>query len=278
MLESPRILSQIHIYPIKSLGGIALQEAQLTPFGLANDRRFMLVDEAGVFLTQRNLPNMTHFGTAISGQTLTVFLKNSPAEKIDLPLQPSGADFPKIQVQVWNDKCSAQVMADDVNRWFSERFGQNLRLVFMPDDSRRATDPEYAPDHQVSFADGYPMLLLGQASLDELNRRLAAPLPMNRFRPNLVFTGGQAHEEDDYQRFTLGAAGEFWGVKPCARCIIPTTDQDSGERSAEPLQTLATYRQFGRKILFGQNVVWLGGGTEATIRVGDLLQIERRLD
>ncbi len=139
----------------------------------------------------------------------------------------------------------------------------------MPDSTRRDADPQYAPEGQhVSFADGFPYLIIGQASLDELNRKLAEPLPMNRFRPNFVFTGGAPHEEDGWSDFQIGTVA-FRGVKPCARCAIPTTNQETAERAAEPIKTLATYRNEGRKILFGQNVILTG--EVGVLRVGERL-------
>jgi uncharacterized protein YcbX len=140
----------------------------------------------------------------------------------------------------------------------------------MPDTTRRWADGRYAPKGQhVSFADGFPFLLIGQATLDDLNSRLAQPLPMNRFRPNFVFTGGEPFEEDGWGEIEIGN-WKFQCVKPCARCIIPTTDQETATRAAEPLKTLATFRKKGNKILFGQNVVWLGEG-DAQVRAGDTI-------
>ncbi|MFN0035452.1 MAG: MOSC domain-containing protein [Saprospiraceae bacterium] len=272
------------MYPIKSLGGIALQEAVPERRGLRYDRRWMLVDDTGRFVTQREIPNMALLGTAIEPPFLSVFWKNGPLEKVRIPLEMSPLQLPKLRVQIWGDQCPARVLPDEINQWFSDNLGQNLRLVFMPDTTRRPADGRYAPrGHHVSFADGFPYLLIGQASLDDLNSRLAQPLPMNRFRPNFVFTGGQAFEEDEWKEFAIGNQQspisnqqstinnqQFRAVKPCARCIIPTTDQDTAARAAEPLKTLATFRKFGNRILFGQNVVWLGEG-DGVVRVGDLL-------
>jgi len=142
----------------------------------------------------------------------------------------------------------------------------------MPDTARRRADGRYAPKgHFVSFADGFPYLLVGEASLTDLNERLAVPVPMNRFRPNLVFSGGQAYEEDQWSDFTIGDV-DFRGVKPCGRCLIITTDQDTGTRYQEPLKTLATYRRTNNKVLFGQNVVLMENeNSHKTIKVNDLI-------
>ncbi|MBV6441201.1 MAG: putative protein YcbX [Saprospiraceae bacterium] len=263
-----RQLSEIWTYPVKSLGGIALTEAKVEPRGLQYDRRWMLVDETGRFVSQREIPAMALLGTAIEPPYLTVFWKNDPLEKIRIPLDVPENELEKLRVEVWSDRCAAQVLPDDINNWFSDNLKGYLRLVHMPGSTRRWADGRYAPKGQhVSFADGYPFLLIGQASLDDLNRRLAQPLPMNRFRPNFVFTGGQAFEEDTWGEFQISDI-QFRCVKPCARCIIPTTDQETGARAAEPLKTLATFRQVEHKILFGQNVVWLGEG-EAIVKTGD---------
>lgn len=263
-----RILSEIWIYPIKSLGGIPLQTAKVEPRGLQYDRRWMLVDEAGRFVSQREIPQMALLGTAIEPPHLTVFWKKNSSEKIQIPLEVSADDLEKLKVQIWDDKCSARVLPKETNDWFSENLKQNLRLVVMPETTRRWADGRYAPKGQhVSFADGFPFLLIGQASLDDLNSRLAQPLPMNRFRPNFVFTGGAPFEEDSWSAFQISNV-QFQAVKPCARCIITTTDQETAIHAAEPLKTLATFRKSGHKVLFGQNVVWLGE-SEAWVKVGD---------
>jgi len=263
-----RTLTSLHIYPIKSLGGMSVHEAVAQERGLQYDRRWMLVDAQGRFVSQREVAEMALLGTAIEPPFLVVFSKKNPRLRIHLPLQPPVLDMPEIEVDIWDDHCTARVHAPDVNGWFSDILGSPVRLVFMPDTAWRPTDPTYAPEGMpVSFADGFPYLIIGEASLDDLNSRLPQPLPMNRFRPNFVFSGGTAFEEDAWRDFAIGSV-HFRGVKPCARCIIPTTDQDTALRAAEPLRTLATYRKQGHRILFGQNVVWLGGA-ETVVRVGD---------
>lgn len=263
-------LSDIFIYPVKSLGGISLAEAKIERRGLQYDRRWMLVDEAGRFVSQREIPKMALLGTAIEPPFLKVFWRHDPAQRVLVPLRPDRS-HETLRVEIWSDMCAARKMDNEINNWFSDHLNQHLRMVYMPDTTRRRADGRYAPKgHYVSFADGYPVLLVGQASLDELNRRLAQPLPMNRFRPNFVFSGGEPFEEDTWRDFTVGEV-PFRGVKPCARCIIPTTDQETAARAAEPLKTLATFRKFGNKILFGQNVIWMGDG-EQVVRVGEPLR------
>ncbi|MBK6930219.1 MAG: MOSC domain-containing protein [Saprospirales bacterium] len=264
-------LTGLYVYPIKSLGGIALAEAQLEARGLQYDRRWMLVDDAGKFLSQREQPGLALLGTALEPPFLSVFLKKNPAGRLKIPLEPQLEEMRETAVQVWGDHCLARLHHPAVNEWFSNVLGVSLRLVFMPDDTRRLADERYAPGRTpVSFADGFPYLLIGQASLDDLNSRLSQPLPMNRFRPNFVFTGGAPYEEDGWRDFKIGNV-LFRGVKPCARCIIPTIDQDTAVRTAEPLKTLTTYRRAGQKVLFGQNVVWLGQDVGQIVRVGDMV-------
>ena len=261
-------LSGLFVYPVKSLGGIALQQAVVQPRGLQYDRRWMLVDEASRFVSQREVGELALLGTAIEPPFLVVFSKKKPANRIRIPLEPPEAGMPELDVQIWDDHCRARLHATAVNDWFSAVLGTPLRLVFLPDSTRRPVDARYAPGHAVSFADAYPFLLIGQASLDELNGRLAEPVPMNRFRPNFVLAGSAAFEEDGWGDFDLGGQ-PFRAVKPCARCLVPTTDQDTARRSAEPLKTLTAYRRDGHKVLFGQNVIWLEPGGEGLVRIGD---------
>lgn len=264
------ILSEIWIYPIKSMGGIPLQKSNVEARGLQYDRRWMLVNPAGRFVSQREIPELALLRTAIEAGALIVFHKDRPLDKLHIPLDLTSADLTQESVTIWDDTCTAAPFQKPVNDWFSAVLGQELRLVMMPETTRRWADEQYAPKGQhVSFADGFPYLIIGQASLDELNARLQQPLPMNRFRPNFVFTGGEPFEEDKWSDFQVGTTA-FRGVKPCARCIIPTTDQETAQRAAEPLKTLATYRTFGHKIFFGLNVLWMGEGA-ATVRVGDAL-------
>ena len=265
-------LSEIWIYPVKSLGGISLQEATAEARGLRYDRRWMITDENGRFLTQREIPEMALLGTAIDDAFLHIFWKNRPAEKILVPLEFHTGELPEIHVKVWDDTCSAWVLPYHINNWLSSALKHKVQLVYMPDTTRRQTDLKYTTEGEhVSFADGYPFLVIGQASLDALNERLEVPLPMNRFRPNFVFTGGNPHEEDNWTDFSIGTT-LFRGVKPCARCSITTTDQETAARAAEPLKMLATYRNEGKKILFGQNVILRGG--DGVVRVGNFMSYE----
>jgi len=262
-------LSELWVYPVKSLGGISLSESIAERRGLRHDRRWMLVDEHGQFVTQREIPEMALLGTALDATNLIVFSKKQPGERIHIPLEQDMGGLEQIMVQVWSARCKAQVLPSFINDWFSDILKHKLRLTRMPPTVRRSVDGRYAPKGQyVSFADAFPYLLIGQASLDDLNCRLDTALPMNRFRPNFVCTGSEPFAEDHWSEFIIGSL-KFKGVKPCARCPIPTIDQETALRSKEPLKTLNSYRKFNNKVLFGQNLVWLDDTAEARIKVGD---------
>lgn len=248
-------LSQLFIYPIKSARGIALREARLTPRGLEHDRRFMLVDEDKLFLTQRQHPQMTRLVTSLVGERLRI---DWQGEQLEVPLTPSAGD--RVQVRVFKDEVSALDLGAEASAFFSAALGQRTRLVYMPDSSERQVDPSYARagDH-VSFADGFPYLLANEGTLADLNRRLETPVPMQRFRPNLVVGGAPAYAEDGWGEIRIGDA-LFEVKKPCTRCVIITTDQETGERHAkEPLKTLASYYTWQGKPVFAQNVLCRGG-------------------
>lgn len=250
-------LSQIWIYPIKSLGGISLTNALVTDRGLQYDRRWMLVSENRTFITQREYPQLALFKTSISDDFLEVSFKESN-EKIKINLHPK-FDFPqvKITVTVWDDTVQAFEMSSEISKWFSKQLGFPVFLVFMPDESLRKIDSNYAikGNEITSFSDGYPFLIIGQSTLDDLNSKLTKKVKMNRFRPNFVFTNGIAFEEEKWKEFQIGYV-TFFGLKPCARCVITTIDQEKGITSGkEPLKTLASYRNFDKEILFGQNAI-----------------------
>lgn len=261
-------LSEIYIYPIKSLGGISVSEAVLTERGLTYDRRWMLVDGQN-FLTQRDFPQMAQMAVALKNDSLEVSAPNQPHSLI-IPREPN-AEAPVTTVQVWGDLATGQHASEEADVWFSDALGHSCTLVYMPEDSSRVAVGKVSDRRQlVSFADSYPALLIGQASLDDLNTRLTEPVPMNRFRPNLVFTGGEAYEEDQWHAFTIGGA-ECWAEKPCARCSVVTINQQTAAQGKEPLATLARYRKQGNKVLFGQNIMFEPG---KIITVGDSIQVQ----
>jgi uncharacterized protein YcbX len=262
-------LSDIYIYPIKSLGGIRLQEALVEKRGLKYDRRWMLTDEKGQFLTQRKFPQMALLQVNITADGLVVTHKQGKMPALLVPFEAN--DEKSLLVSIWEDVCFAFEVNPDINKWFSEALGMACKLVHMPDNALRPVDPTYGrPRDIVNFADGYPFLAIGQESLNDLNSRLKAPVPMNRFRPSLVFTGGKAFDEDTWTEFRIGET-TFYPVKPCARCVVTTINQQTAEISAEPLKTLATYRTHNNKVLFGQNLVH--SGFVHKIHVGQELEI-----
>ncbi len=259
-------ISQLYIYPIKSLGGISVQQAAVTDRGLEYDRRWMLVDDKGVFLTQRILPAMALLQVEMAGPALKVYPKNDKGNSILIPLEAESGD--EMEVIVWDDTCSSLLVSKDADKWFSEMLGLSCHLVYMPDSSLRLVDKGYAHNGEVtSFSDGFPTLIIGQASLDDLNQRLSMQIPIDRFRPNIVFKGGRPFEEDEMHSFTINGI-QFAGVKPCARCVITTINQSTGEKGKEPLQALSGYRQVNNKVLFGMNLLHEG---EDIIHVGDVI-------
>lgn len=263
-------LSEIYIYPIKSLGGISVESGIVEHRGLKNDRRLMLVDKNGIFFTQRDFPQMALLQPSIFNDELTVVdQRDNSSVKISL----NNNSGKSLKVEIWGDVCSAVKISKDADDFFSEALKFKCSLVFMPEEEKRFVDREKKyvnEEYIVSFADGYPFLIIGQSSLDDLNSRLEIPLPINRFRPNFVFTGGKPNEEDNWNDFQIGEV-TFCAVKPCARCVITTTNQKTAERSQEPLRTLATYRKDGNKVLFGMNLISKNLGTVSTGNAIELL-------
>ena len=193
-----------------------------------------------------------------------LFDKNNPQKKYSLPFAVHSGQ--RSRVVIWNDECDAFLFEDAINKWLQETLNMDCRLVYMPDDSSRYVDNKYAMQNEtVSFADGYPVLIIGETSLQDLNNKLDVPVPMNRFRPNFVFSGGDAFEEDSWNEIKIGEA-IFNGVKLCGRCVITTIDQDSGHASKEPLRTLSQYRTVENSVYFGQNLVV---STPGTVKLND---------
>ena len=246
------VLSEIYIYPVKSLGGIKIKSADAGERGLKYDRRYLLVDDSGSFLTQREYPQLALLKLSIEENGFKV-LDTKNGDQINIPFEFNSGD--KMDVKIWNDVCNAIRLPEEINLWFSRAISKNCTLVYMPDDERRFVEKKYVADeHIVSFADAYPYLIIGQSSLDDLNSRLDQPVKMDRFRPNFVFRGGDPYEEDTWKDFEINDV-LFSAVKPCARCVITTTDQKTGARQKEPLKTLSTYRTINNKVMFGMNVV-----------------------
>ncbi len=266
------ILSEIFIYPVKSLSGISLQQAEVEERGLRHDRRWLIIDDNHNFVTQRQHPNMALIDVAIAQEGLQLRHRKRDLGTLTVPFQPETFDM--LTVTVWDDQIEAAIVNDASNRWLSEALGFSARLVYLPETSPRLADRHYAPfDVDVSFADGFPFLLIGQSSLDDLNTRLPEPVTMLRFRPNLVFEGSVAYDEDQWYEFTIGNV-KFYGVKPCARCILTTVDPEKGEMiGKEPVRTLSKYRKRNNKIFFGQNLVTNQAGK---LSVGDEIKVVSR--
>lgn len=265
-MENQLIIQDIFIYPIKSLGGIRLSEAVVQQKGFQHDRRWMLVDDEGMFITQREYPQLALLAVTLGDNELVVSHKKELGKIVKVPFDlASGRE---LTVTIWDDQILAKTVHPDLDQFFSGFLGFKASLVVMPENSHRKVDPRYAVnDESVSFADGMPYLIIGQESLNDLNSRLENPVSMDRFRPNLVFSGGTPYLEDSLREIKIGEV-EFQIVKPCARCVLTTVDQDSGVKGKEPLKTLSSYRTISNKVYFGQNVVALQTGQ---IRVGDAI-------
>jgi uncharacterized protein len=260
-------LTEIWIYPIKSLGGIQLSSSKVMQKGLPLDRRWMLVDDTGRFMTQRVTPQMALFKLLLTKDHLSVQFGK---EILNVPIeaQPKHAQQ---NVTIWDDTVQAFEVDSNFSAWFSEHLNMHCKLVHFPEENPRAVDPKYkVNDEHVSLADAYPFLVIGESTLQDLNSRLDAPVPMNRFRPNFVYSGGNAFEEDTWRNFTIGK-NAFVGVKPCARCILTTVNQDTAQKTSEPLKTLASYRTKNNKVYFGQNLVAVNN---QEIKVGDSITID----
>lgn len=271
-------LSEIWIYPVKSLGGISLQESNVTHRGLEHDRRWMLVDDEGVFLSQRTSPKLALFKTEIIADHLVISHKDNPTDTIKIDLNPAQQEIKaNLETVVWDDTVEAYEVDNKISDWFSTILKCAVRLVYMPEESHRKVDPDFAitPEDINSFSDGFPFLIIGQSSLDDLNSRLKEAVPMRRFRPNFVFSGGEAYEEETWREFTIGDLS-FYGVKPCGRCVMVTVDPENGiVAGKEPLKTLSKYKMVGNNVIFGQNLIAL---REGSIAIGDAVAVSRKVD
>ncbi len=247
------LLSELWCHPVKSLRGHSLQRATIDRLGVADDRRWMLVDESDCFLTQRQQPRMALLTPEVREDGL--LLRRADGDPLLAPLDPEGE---RLRVRIWDDECEADRVSDDADAWLSDFLGQAVRLVRIRDDSERQVDLNYArPGDLAAFSDGFPLLLISQASLDDLNLRIGGePLPMRRFRPNLVVRGCEPYAEDRWKRIRIGDI-ELRVVKPCSRCVIPTIDPETAEKhpDKEPMRTLLSYRRRDNKVYFGQNLL-----------------------
>ncbi len=259
-------LSGLFVYPIKGARGIEVDHARVTPLGFEHDRRFLLVDPEGEFITQREHPALALIETAIDQDTLTV--RAPGLDPLRIPLRPQGPT--DRTVRVWGDTCRAISVGADVVSYFSDYLKVRAELVYMPDGEGRHVDPQFAKyGETVSFADGYPFLLATEESLSDLNARLIDSVPMDRFRPNIVVHGAPPWAEDTWTSMSIGRV-VFHSCKPCQRCQVITIDQATGIRGKDPLATLATFRARSNKVYFGWNLVAEGDGE---LRVGDRVSL-----
>lgn len=258
-------LSRLFIYPIKSAAGLEVRSGVIDEFGLANDRRWMIVDEHGTALTQREHPQLALVHPTVTRSGLELSASGLPSLAVHVP------EGPEREVVVWSSTVRAHDAGNEAAQWLTDFLERPARLVHMPDAAFRPIDRHYSPaERRVSFADAFPFLLITQESMDELNRRLQQPLGIERFRPNLVVSGAAApHAEDSWTRIRIGTQ-DFSVVKPCARCAVPTVDPVTGVRGKEPTRTLATYRRRNGKVYFGQNLIHESTGE---LRVGDVVAI-----
>ncbi|MGW7258321.1 MOSC domain-containing protein [Streptomyces sp. NPDC054834] len=267
-------LQSIHVHPVKALRGFSPRQAVVEPWGLAGDRRWALIDDGGKVVTQREQPRLALAAAElVSGGGIRLSAPGRAPLTVPVP-RPVGT----VTMEIFGTKVEAVPAEEAAAAWCTGHLGTSVRLVHMDHPAtRRPVDPDYAlPGETVSFADGFPLLVTTMGSLDALNSLLAqgdhaheGPLPMNRFRPNLVVAGTEAWAEDDWSRISVGEV-VFRVAKVCGRCVVTTTDQETAERGREPLRTLARHRRFGSRLVFGQNLVPESPGT---VRVGDPVRI-----
>jgi len=265
--SAPLTLTGLFIYPVKSLGGISLPAADLTPQGLRHDRRWLIVDERNRFLTQREHAAMALLAVEPAYNGFLLRHRQRP-ELLPLCIPFEATPERTLFVTIWDDMVFAWRGPKAADEWLSEALGQPCKLVYMSDMAHRECEPEHNPAGTlVSFADGYPYLLATEESLAKLNTQLTAPVPMDRFRPNLVVRGAAADAEMAWAALRINDL-PFRAVRGCGRCVVTTIDQATAQKApaGEPLRTLATYRKPDRKVIFGQNVT---GPAAGHLRVGD---------
>ena len=266
--DGPRV-TRLRIYPVKGMQGTELQSMEFDDMGPRFDRRWMVVRPDGGFASQRDTPCLATIHPRRADDALR--LEAPDMEPLILPVAAAGEP---VRVRIHGSGADARAVSLTADAWLSTALGGEYRLVFMRREDARTTDPAYAEGHRVSFADGYPALLVSEASMEELARRAGRVLPVERFRPNIVVTGAYPHDEDGWMRFAVGDL-ELSGVKLCARCKVTTTDQETGARDPErePLRTLALYRRIEASVYFGVNVVHHSPGR---IAVGDRIEVRER--
>jgi uncharacterized protein YcbX len=261
------ILSDIFVYPVKSLAGIRVSQWEVVETGLKYDRQWMLIDENGAFLTQRTLPKMALIQTRLTDSELIL----SAVNFTDLHLPLESTDGEVIQSTVWDDSCAAQHVSNAADVWFSEVLQTACKLVYMPNDTKRGVDLNFASESdRVAFPDAFPFLIISENSLNALNAELEKPVEMNRFRPNLVISGCEAYAEDFWRVVKIGNM-DFRLPKPCDRCGMPAINQQTAELTKEPLTTLSRLRKWENKVYFGQNALHNSSGE---LKIGDVVEVK----
>ncbi|MBL8083264.1 MAG: MOSC domain-containing protein [Candidatus Obscuribacter sp.] len=272
-------VSSLHIYPVKSLGGISLERMPLSKRGPLFDREWMIVNATGHFLSQREIARMCLISCRLTGltergkiETAAQLVLHIPAcAPVEIPMARSTATE-EIEVVVWRDKCLAQV-EPEATEALSQYLQEPVRLVRMSRTFTRQVDENYATAADtVGFADGFPMLVISDASLSDLNNKLEYQVEMSRFRPNLTVSGATPFAEDTWKKLQLDSV-RMELVKPCSRCQITTIDQDSADTGKEPLRTLSGYRKIDGKVMFGQNALVRYEGDFASIRLGETITV-----
>jgi len=262
------VLSEIFIYPVKSLAGIKVSNWSVNEKGLLHDRKWMLIDNNNQFLSQRRLPKMVLIKTQITDCEL--ILSTPSSGSISLPLDPDDGDDCKITI--WNDQCSAKTTTKYADQWLSDFLGIKCKLVYQPDDVVRAVDPDYAlATDKVNFSDGFPFLIISTASLNSLNQAMGLQLPILRFRPNLVISNCESYAEDSWREITINGIG-FRLPKPCSRCSVPTIDIETAQTNKEPLTTLNRLRKWNKHVYFGQNALH---NSQGELRIGHTIEINQ---
>ena len=263
-------VTRLAVYPVKGLRGQPFEEAEVQERGFAWDRRWMVVGEDRRFLSQRQLPKMATIKAEVIGEELVLSRGNS---RITVPVTPPETAF-RIQATIWNDRVEAMFLPD-AGQWLSETLHHRCDLVFMPETTRRAVNPAFARAGDiVGFSDAYPVLLVGEGSLADLNARLNEPVPIDRFRPNIVVSSREPFIEDEWGEIEVGSA-LLCGAKASDRCSVPTVDQLTGECTGpEPIRTVSSYRQFGNGVYLGQNLTVRRTGR---IALGDVVTVRSKI-
>jgi uncharacterized protein len=260
------VLSAIYVYPVKSLAGIRVTSWPVVKTGLKYDRKWMLIDNEHQFLSQRRLPKMALIKTALTEHSLILTAPGMDDLTLELELKSGNV----INSTIWHDQVDTLTVSNQADAWFTQFLQTECRLVYQPDTAIRPVNPSFAKaDDQTALSDGFPFLLLSENSLMALNQAMHLNLPITRFRPNLVVSGCEAYAEDTWCEITIGSIG-FRLPKPCARCSVPTIDQETGLTGKEPLTTLNRLRKWQNKVYFGQNALHNGIGI---LSVGDTVQI-----